>query len=124
MDGSLDPSQREVGLCYAGDPKTANYSPRGIGVTNTLRTWLSMWSLNESWCQADIHLPRITVPSLVIQSDGDTGVYSSDANNIYEMLGADDKQLEMISGDHYLQEPHDARDNVADMIDGWLSQRI
>ena len=64
------------------------------------------------------------MPSLVIQSDGDTGVYPSDANNIYELLGADDKQLEMISGDHYLQEPHDACDNVADMIDGWLSQRI
>merc|ERR1712185_264347 len=72
-DGSIDPSQRKVGLCYAGDPKTANYSPRGIGLTNTLRTWLSMWSLTESWCQAAMPLPRITAPSLVIQSDGDTG---------------------------------------------------
>ena len=83
-----------------------------------------MWSLNESWRKTDIHLPRITVPSLVIQSDGDTCVYPSHANNIYELLGANDKQLEMISGDHYLQDPHDARDNAADMIDGWLSQRI
>ena len=124
MDGNLDPSQREVGLCYAGDPKNANYSPRGIGLTNTLRTWLSMWSLSDSWCQADMHLPRITVPSLVIQSDGDTGVFPSDAKTIYELLGADDKHLEMIPGDHYLQEPRGARDDVADMINGWLSQRI
>ena len=48
MDGSINPSQRKVGLCYAGDPKTANYSPRGIGLTNTLRTWLSIWNLTES----------------------------------------------------------------------------
>ena len=27
MDGNLDPSNRQVGVCYAGDPKTANYSP-------------------------------------------------------------------------------------------------
>lgn len=124
MDGSIDPSQRKVGLCYAGDPKTANYSPRGIGLTNTLRTWLSMWSLTESWCQADMHLPRITAPSLVIQSDGDTGVFPSDAKTIYEGLGASDKYLEMIPGDHYLQEPDGARDDVADMIGSWLSQRI
>ena len=45
MDGTIDPSEREVGRCYAGDPKTANFGPRGIGLTNTLRTWLSMWSL-------------------------------------------------------------------------------
>ena len=83
-----------------------------------------MWSLSDSWCQADMHLPRITVPSLVIQSDGDTGVFPSDAKTIYELLGADDKHLEMIPGDHYLQEPRGARDDVADRIDGWLSQRI
>ena len=64
------------------------------------------------------------MPSLVIQSEGDTGVFPSDAKNIYELLGADDRRLEMIPGDHYLQEPHGARDDVADMIDSWLRQRI
>ena len=71
-----------------------------------------------------MHLPRITAPSLVIQSDGDTGVFPSDAKTIYEGLGASDKYLEMIPGDHYLQEPDGARDDVADMIGSWLSQRI
>jgi hypothetical protein len=69
MDGNLDPSNRQVGVCYAGDPKTANYSPRGIGLTNTLRTWLSMWSLTDSHCSGEEHLARIRLPSLVIQSD-------------------------------------------------------
>lgn len=123
MDGNLDPSNRQVGVCYAGDPKTANYSPRGIGLTNTLRTWLSMWSLADSYCSGEAHLARIRVPSLVIQSDADTGVFPSDAKAIYEGLGAPDKHLEMVAGDHYLQQPGSARDQVADLIVGWLSTR-
>ena len=123
MDGTIDPSKRRVGWCYAGDPKTANYSPRGIGLTNTLRTWLSMWSLSDSYCRGELHLPRIQVPSLVIQSDADSGVFPSDAQAIYDGLGAQEKTLEMTSGDHYLQQPENAREVVADMIADWLSKR-
>jgi pimeloyl-ACP methyl ester carboxylesterase len=120
MDGSIDPSEREVGVCYAGDPKAANFSPRGIGLLNTLRTWLSMWSLRDSHCSGAPHLQRITQPALVIQSNADTGVFPSDARAIYEALGAADKHLEMIDGDHYLQAPDNARDGVADMITDWV----
>ena len=121
MDGSLDPSEREVGRCYAGDPKTANFSPRGIGLTNTLRTWLSMWSLRDSHCRGAPHLNRITQPALVIQSLADTGVFPGDARAIFDALGSKDKHLEMITGDHYLENPRDARDGVADMIADWLA---
>lgn len=120
MDGALDPSDRPVGVCYAGDPKTANYSPRGIGLTNTCRTWLSMWSLKESQCRGAPHLGRITVPSLVIQSMADTGVFPSDAHAIHDALAAEDKTLQFMAGDHYLTEPDGARDEVADRISGWL----
>ncbi len=120
MDGTIDPSERAVGRCYAGDPKTANFSPRGIGLTNTLRTWLSMWSLRDSHCRGAPHLQRITQPALVVQSTGDTGVFPSDARAIYEALGSADKHLEMIAGDHYLEQPDNARAGVADMIVGWL----
>jgi pimeloyl-ACP methyl ester carboxylesterase len=124
MDGSLDPSDRPVGVCYAGDPRTANYSPRGIGLTNTCRTWLSMWSLRESQCRGAPHLGRIRVPSLVIQSMADTGVFPSDARAIYDALAAADKELQFMEGDHYLTEPGGARDEVADRIDAWLKQRL
>lgn len=124
MDGNLDPSERIVGRCYAGDPKTANYAPRGIGLTNTCRTWLSMWSLKESQCRGVPHLQRIKVPSLVIQSLGDTGVFPSDARGIHEALAAEDKTLEFMTGDHYLEAPASARDEVADRIDGWLRARL
>jgi pimeloyl-ACP methyl ester carboxylesterase len=120
LDGELDPSDRPVGVCYAGDPKTANYSPRGIGLTNTCRTWLSMWSLRESQCRGAPHLGRIRVPSLVVQSMGDTGVFPSDAHDIHQALAAADKTLQFMAGDHYLTEPDGARDEVADRISGWL----
>jgi hypothetical protein len=122
MDGTLDPSERAVGVCYAGDPKTANYSPRGIGLTNTLRTWLSMWSLRESFCRGAPHLGCIKVPALVIQSMADTGVFPSDARAIHDALGSTDKNLHFITGDHYLEQPATARDFVADMIAAWVEQ--
>ncbi len=123
MDGAIDPSEREVGRCYAGDPKKANFSPRGIGLTNTLRTWLSMWSLEDSHCRGAPHLNRIELPALVVQSDADTGVFPSDAQAIHDALGSTDKRLETIAGDHYLQTPANARDGVADMLTDWLKSR-
>ena len=124
LDGSLDPSERPVGVCYAGDPKSANYSPRGIGLTNTLRTWLSMWSLKESHCRGAPHLQRIKLPALVIQSLADTGVFPSDARGIHDALGSTDKRLEFVTGDHYLEHPATARDHVADMIAAWVGGRV
>ncbi|MHB8530305.1 MAG: hypothetical protein ACYC8V_12460, partial [Caulobacteraceae bacterium] len=56
-DGALDPSRRPVPRCYAGAPKEANRGPLGIGRANTLRTWLSMWSLETSKCRGATHLP-------------------------------------------------------------------
>jgi pimeloyl-ACP methyl ester carboxylesterase len=120
MDGTLDPSDRPVGVCYAGNPRWANYSPFGIGHANSLRTWLSMWSLEASSCRGAPHLARIAVPALVIQSMADTGVFPSDARTIHEHVGAADKRLELIAGDHYLEEHGDARDDVADLIADWL----
>ena len=124
LDAELDPSDRPVGQCYAGDPKTANYSPRGIGLTSTCRTWLSMWSLKESQCRGAPHLGRIQVPALVIQSMADTGVFPSDAQAIFDALAAEDKTLEFMAGDHYLTEPTNARDEVADRISGWLETQL
>ena len=123
MDGTIDPSERAVGRCYAGDPKTANFSPRGIGLTNTLRTWLSMWSLRDSHCSGPNHLSRINQPALVIQSNADTGVFPSDAEAIYAGLASTDKTLRMIPGDHYLQTPADAREQVSDLIADWVHSK-
>jgi hypothetical protein len=117
LDLTLDPSERKVG-CYAGNPRRANYGPLGIGRTSTLRSWLSMWSLREAQCNGAQHLPRVTVPSLVVQSLGDRGVYPSDAQAIHDALGATDKRIALVPGEHYFEDG--GRDQVADLIAGWL----
>jgi len=53
----------------------------------------------------------------------DTGVYPVDAHIIHDNLAAEDKTLEFIAGDHYLQTPDDARDVIADLVAGWLQAR-
>jgi len=121
LDLSLDPSDRPQG-CYLGDARRANLGPFGIGNVNTLRSWLSMWSLSESQCRAQPHLARVTVPSLVVQSTGDTGVFPSDARAIHDALAAEDKELAWLPGDHYFQHSG-SRHDVADLIAAWLEAR-
>jgi hypothetical protein len=123
VDPALDPSDRPANTCYLGNPKAANYGPYSIGSTSTLRTWLSMWSLRKSHCRGEPHLRRITLPSLVIQSTGDTGIFPSDTQRIFDALAAPDKELHMIEGDHYLMSPPGAREGVADLIAGWVKKR-
>jgi len=116
-DLTIDPSDRAPG-CYAGDPRGANYGPFAIGATSTLRSWLSMWSLAESQCQGAPHLARITVPSLVVQSLADRGVFPSDAQAIHDALAAEDKTLELVPGEHYFETG--GRDEVADLVAAWI----
>jgi pimeloyl-ACP methyl ester carboxylesterase len=119
-DLSIDPSDRRPG-CYAGDPRSANYGPFSIGGTSTLRTWLSMWSLDASQCRGAPHLARVRVPSLVVQSTGDRGVFPSDARAIHDALGGDDTQLVFVPGEHYFEDG--GRPDVADLLAAWISAR-
>ncbi len=124
MDGAIDPSDREIGTCYAGDAKRANFDARGIGNCSSLRSWLSMWSLDYSQCSGAQHLQRISIPSLVIQSLADCGVFPSDAEHIYLCLGSEDKEKKLMAGDHYLLMPEGARDGVTDLIVDWITTRL
>ena len=124
LDPSLDPSERVVGRCLAGDPRWANRSPFGIAAVSTLRTWLTLWSLRRSQCRGAQHLARVEVPALVLQSTADVGVFPSDARAIAEALGSADKTLDWLEGDHYLESPATARDEAADRIGAWLADRV
>jgi pimeloyl-ACP methyl ester carboxylesterase len=119
-DLTMDPSDRRAG-CYAGDPRAASYGPFAIGGTSTLRSWLSMWSLETSQCRGAPHLQRITVPSLVVQSLADRGVFPSDARAIHEALASQDKALEMVPGEHYFEDT--GPDAVADLVAAWIRSR-
>lgn len=124
VDPTIDPSARPANTCYLGDPRRANYGVWGIGIASTLRAWLSMWSLRTSQCQGAPHLAKVAVPSLVIQADADSGVFPSDAAAIAGAIGAPDKTVLTLDGDHYFLQPSGARDAVADRVAGWIGERF
>jgi pimeloyl-ACP methyl ester carboxylesterase len=122
MDPAIDPSDRPCPGCYAGKPEIANRYP-GIGRANTLKTWLSMWSLETSKCQGPEQLARFDLPALVVQSTGDMGVFPSDARGVFEAIASKDKSLEMIPGAHYFEDSEVHRGAMVDLIAGWIAAR-
>jgi hypothetical protein len=61
------------------------------------------------------------VPSLLVQSLGDTGIFPSDAHAIHDAMGAEDRTMELVPGDHYFA--GGGRDETADLVAGWLGPR-
>jgi pimeloyl-ACP methyl ester carboxylesterase len=123
MDPAIDPSDRPCPSCYAGDPAMANRMPLNLGRANTLRAWLSMWSLEESKVRVHLQLPKLAEPALVVQGSSDTGCFLSDARAIFDSLGSEDKQLEIIPGAHYFEESPTSRDRVSDLLADWVGSR-
>ena len=123
VDPTLDPSNRRTPWCYLGDPAKANAGVFGIGTVSTCRTWLNMWSLTDSDCQAGPHLGRFDIPTLLIQPDADAGVFPGDATQIFDAVASSDKELVSLAGDHYFLEPAGARDAVADTVAAWVLGR-
>jgi pimeloyl-ACP methyl ester carboxylesterase len=122
LDPSLDPSDRQPGLCYAGVPQTANRGALGVARAVTLNAWLAMWSLEHSQCRAAPHLKNIEIPSLVVQSMQDVGVFPSDAHAIHDGLCASDKRLLFVPGTHFFETPVGAYDACADVLADWLRE--
>lgn len=123
VDPTLEPTNRKANLCYAGVPERANRSVFGIASACTLRTWLSLWSLEDSQTRAVAHLPNITVPALVVNGLQDTGVFPSDADAIHGLIGAQDKEFHALEADHYFLTPG-ARDELADLTAAWIEKRF
>jgi pimeloyl-ACP methyl ester carboxylesterase len=123
VDPGIDPSNRPTPLCYFGDPKRANYGVLGVGVVSTMRTWLNMFSLEESDCVAAKHLARLDLPTLVVQPDADSGVFPADAQGLYDGAATKDKAFVTLPGDHYFADSEQHRDTVADTLADWLTGR-
>ena len=122
LDGSLDPSDRELGKCYVGDSRQGNYSALGIAKVTGLRSWLSQWSLRESQLLAEPHLQKITVPSMVIQGTRDVGIFPGDAHRLHDALASEDKTLVFNGADHFCMRPG-SREEIADCMAAWLQER-
>lgn len=122
VDSTLEPTNRQPNMCYAGVPVKANRSSHGIAAACTLRNWLGMWSLRQAQTRAEPHLARVDCPALVINAEADTGVFPTDAKRIYDALASDDKTQVSIDTDHYFTTPG-ARGEQADTIAKWIDKR-
>ena len=123
MDPAIDPSDRPCPGCYPGDPRVTNRFP-GIGRANSLKTWLSMWSLETSKCNGREQLAKFDLPALVVQSTGDMGVFPSDAKVIFEAISSKDKTLQMIPGAHYFEDSLANRNGMVDLCAEWIRARV
>jgi pimeloyl-ACP methyl ester carboxylesterase len=120
VDGAIEPSDRHTPECWIGDPKRANYGTFALGGVSTLRTWLSMWSIDDSQFRIQVQGPKITTPALVIDASGDTGVFASDTDLIFSSLASPDKTRHTIKDNHYFTDRPEARPELADLIDAWV----
>lgn len=123
-DATIDPSDRQVPCFYTGDPATANRGIPLLGRTNTLRTWLSMWSLEESKSKIEPYAAELHLPTLVIQSTSDAGVFPSDARRIHDAVAAKDKELKFIPGSHFFRESPEHLQNLVSVIGKWVETRF
>ena len=124
LDPSQDPSDRETGTCYLGDPRIANDGPVGLGRFTTLRSWLSQWSFDESRADGTGNASRVSCPVLTISNSADLACTPSHAQRLFDAVGSDDKQMQTITGaDHYYIERPDLLSVAVTEIRTWLGDR-
>ena len=97
-----DPEERARGLAY------------GVFTASALR------ALYLTMRRARKQLPRVTVPTLMIQSTQDNRITVADAERAYARLGARDKRLNWISGAGHVITVDFGRDGVFDSVNQWL----
>jgi len=116
LDPAVEPSDREPGTCYLGDPKVVNDGPVGLARFCSLRSWLSQWSYDDARCDAIASGERISVPVLVVGNSADDACTPSHTDRLYESVRHDRKQLHVVQGaSHYYNGP-DGREHMAEAI--------
>ena len=106
LDPNIEPSDREPGVCYLGDPKVVNDGPVGLARFCTLRSWLSQWSIDDARGDAISSGASISIPALVIGNSADDACTPSHTTRLYEAIGHDNKQFHMVKGaTHYYNGP-------------------
>jgi len=123
LDPTVDPSDRQPGWCYLGDPRIANNGPIGLARFCTLRSWLSQWSLDDSNADGLKCAARIKVPVLVIGNTADDACTPSHTHRLYEAVQHDDKELYEVKGaTHYYIGQKKELAEAVQVIAGWLER--
>ncbi len=105
LDGTIDASDREIGVTLWGPPTVANYMPAGISRVTTLRSWINQWSLDHTNGDSLRWLPEIDVPILIQLGTADPTVMPAMAQQMFDAAtAAPRRELHMIPGaTHYFE---------------------
>jgi pimeloyl-ACP methyl ester carboxylesterase len=122
LDGSIDPSDREIGVTLWGPPRVANYMPAGISRVTTLRAWLNQWSIDHTNADSFRWLAEIDVPIAIELGTADPTVVPSMAQQMHDAATkAPVRELKFVKGaTHYFEHQPDllaeALDHMASFI--------
>jgi pimeloyl-ACP methyl ester carboxylesterase len=106
LDPTVEPSEREPGVCYLGDPKVVNDGPVGLARFCTLRSWISQWSYDDARCDAEASGAAISIPALVVGNTADDACTPSHTQRLFDGVGHDNKRLHVVEGaTHYYTGP-------------------
>jgi pimeloyl-ACP methyl ester carboxylesterase len=124
FDGELEPSEREIGWSYLGDPEVVNDGPVGLARFCSLRSWLSQWSYDDSNADGVACAARVSVPGLVIGNMADVACTPSHHRRLFDALGSQDKQQHEIPGaTHYYIGQRDELAESVSICSAWLHER-
>ena len=128
-DPSIYPSSRDLGSLWSPRPDLFNYLEAGFGKYQTPRAWLSTWSGLSSRAAVLENLPKLTIPTLVVNHTGDNAIYPVDSEAIYQHSPATDKQIAQVDADHFgyplKSNPNrGGREEALKVIVHWLRERF
>ena len=127
-DLSLDPSDRKLGSLWGANPAVSNLGSIGFARLCTADSWLSTWSGLSSNASMAMCAPAVEQPTLLIEYTGDASTFPGDNDQLFDWIGAADKQRLRFAGDHHGRPIHEGgpspRPQVGEAIGTWAADRF
>lgn len=124
LDGSIDPSERPIGVSLWGDPAVANMLPAGIGRYSTVRSWLNQWSIDDTNGNAHDWLPSVEVPVLIEYGSGDVTVHPHMGEQMQKSAGGDAELAVIPGAGHYFEGQPDLLAQALDTMADWVARKV
>jgi fermentation-respiration switch protein FrsA (DUF1100 family) len=126
LDGSIDPSDREIGVTLWGPPAVANYMPAGISRVTTLRAWLNQWSIDHTNADSLRWFSEIDVPVAIELGTADPTVVPSMAHDMYDAATkAPVRELKFVKGaTHYFENQPELLAEALDDMAAFISSHV
>lgn len=124
LDGSIDPSDRPIGVSLWGPPEIANMLPAGIGRYSTLRSWLNQWSVDHTFGNAMQWLPDVQVPVLVEYGTADVTVLPQMGQEMHATAGEGAEQIAVAGAGHYYEGTPELLEQALDGLADWVTRKV